>query len=307
MADWTLANIISKVRHVTGRYTSDEMTQNEVIQYINRYYQYTFPAEVKLDRNYTYAEFVTTPNVHIYDPPAGFTNFVPPATIDRLSLEWYQSPPAFSRNNPEQIFKITAFTGDGATVTFSTTLSQVPILPNTLIVSDNTEYFQDTNTNFNATQPVTLTGSAGGTGSINYSTGALSVTFNTAPASGQSIYVSYVQFVAGRPTAVLWFNNKFQFYNVPDQVYRFRVQAYSDVLVLKSDGTTAALFADLTDEPLLDQWGPAIAYGAARQIFSDYGELDAYQETTALYKEQLGYILRRTHQNLLNTRAAPNF
>ena len=50
-----------------------------------------------------------------------------------------------------------------------------------------------------------------------------------------------------------------------------------------------------------------IAYGAARDIFSDYGELDAYAETTELYKEQKNYVLTRTCQDLLNTRAAPNF
>lgn len=307
MANWSLSEIMDKVRKVTGRYTSDELTYNELLDYINKYYQYTFPAEVKLERNYVWAEFNTQPNVNIYDPPSGFTNFVPPATLDRLELYWYQDPAAFEQSNPESIYKTTAFTGDGATVTFSTTLSQVPILPNTLIVTDNTETFADTNTNFNATQPVALTGSAGGTGSINYSTGALSVTFNTAPSSGQAIYVSYVQFTAGRPTAVLWFRNKFQFYTVPDTVYRFRVQAYSDVLVVQADGTTRADFAVSTDAPLFDQWGQTIVYGAARQIHSNYGEMDAYAEVTQLYKEQLRYVMARTDQNLLNTRAAPNF
>lgn len=298
---------MSKVRKVTGRYTSDELSFNDLLDYINKYYQYTFPAEVKLDRNYTFAEFLTVPNQNIYDPPNGFVNFVPPATIDRLQLDWYQEPAAFFNNNPEQIYKTVAFTGDGATVAFSTTLSQVPILPNSLVITDNTETFQDTNTDFSATQPVAMTGSLGGAASINYSTGALAVNFNTAPTSGQSIYVSYVIFVAGIPTAVLWFQNKFQFFTVPDTVYRFRVQAYSDVLVLKADGTTAALFQDSTDTPLFDQWGLAIVYGTARQIHSSYGEMDAYQDITALYKEQLKYVMTRTDQNLLNTRSAPTF
>lgn len=307
MANWTLADIRQKVRQVTGRLAPSDLSNPQVDDYINKYFQYTFPAEVKLERNYTNATFNTTPNVNVYAAPAGYTNFVPPATIDWLDIEWYQDPAWFNENNPKQIYSATAFTGNGALVTFTTTLSQIPILPATLIVTDNTETFADTNTNFNATQPVALTGSAGGTGSINYSTGALSVTFNTAPASGRAITVSYVQFAAGRPVSVLWFNNQFEFFPVPDTVYRFNVQAYSDVLVRQISGTTTTTFQNDDDEPLFDQWGPAIAYGASRQILSDYGEMQAYAEVTALYKEQLAYVLRRTNQNLLNTRAAPNF
>ena len=116
-----------------------------------------------------------------------------------------------------------------------------------------------------------------------------------------------MQFQAGRPNAVLLYNNQFTFFPVPDTAYRFRVQAYSNVLVSKADGTTASTFTEGTDRPLLDEWGPAIAYGTARDIHSDYAEMEAYANVTILYREQLAYILRRTNNNLLNTRAAPHF
>jgi len=62
-----------------------------------------------------------------------------------------------------------------------------------------------------------------------------------------------------------------------------------------------------TQTPDLNEWGPCIAYGTSRDLFADYGEMDSYAETTILYKEQVSYILTRTAQDLLNTRAQPHF
>jgi hypothetical protein len=306
MADWTLAEIRSKVRQVTGRKSSTELSIAQLDEYINKYFQYTFPAEVKLERFHTYYEFLTEANVQSYTIPTGYVNFEPIATIDRLSLLWYQDPDSFYENNPENIGRQTIGTGDGATVTFTGTAGNFPVLPGSTVVTDNVETFQDTNTTY-TTANVTLVGSLGGSGTINYATGAVSVTFVTAPASGDNVTFSYIQYQAGRPTAVLLYNNQFTFFPVPDTAYRFRSKAYANTLVTTAAGANAPFFTDATDRPLLDEWGPAIAYGAARDIHADLGEIELYSQVTALYKEQLGYILRRTSQNLLNTRASPNF
>lgn len=306
MADWTLAEIRQKVRQVTGRFSQDEITNDQLDEYINKYFQYTFPAEVKLERFHTYYEFLTVPNQQSYDLPSGYVNFEPNATIDRLSVLWYQSPDSFYENNPENIGRQTIGTGDGATTLFTGTAGNFPVLPGTTVVTDNTETFEDTNTTY-TTGAVNMTGSLGGAGTITYSTGAVSVTFNTAPADGQDVYFSYIQYQAGRPTAVLLYNNQFTFFPVPDTAYRFRAKAWANTLVTTAAGNTGVQFVNATDKPLLDEWGPAIAYGTSRDIHADKGEMDAYAEVTALYKEQLAYILKRTNMNLLNTRAAPNF
>lgn len=297
MATWTLSEIRRKVRRVTGRLSPGELSNDQIDDYINQFYQYTFPAEVKLERKHTYYEFLTTPNQETYDfADTTYTNIEPPATMDSLSMLYYQDPAVFDSNNPQQISRTTPWTGDGATAAFSTTVTGFPILPDTLVITDNTETFEDTTTTY-TTADVTITGSLGGSATINYSTGSVSVTFNTAPTDGQNIYLSYTIFAPGRPTAVLFYNNQFKFYPVPDTAYRFKIKAYAYVTPLTSS----------TSIPDLNQWGPCIAYGAARDIHSDYGEMDAYQEVTALYKEQVAYVLNRTNQNLLNTRAAPVF
>ncbi len=306
MSNWTLAEIRKKARQVSGRYSLQELSNDQLDEYINKYFQYTFPAELKLERAHTFYEFLTVANQQKYTLPTGYTNFEPLATLDNLSLLWYQEPTSFSENNPENVGRQTIGTGDGTTTTFTGTAQSFPILPATTVVTDDLEVFEDTNTTFGITD-ITITGSLGGTATLNYSTGALSVTFNTAPLTGQSIRFSYIQFQAGRPTAVLLYNNQFTFFPVPDTAYRFNAKAYANTLVTTAAGVNAIEFVNATDRPLLDEWGPSIAYGTARDIHADYGEMDAYAEVTALYKEQLAYVLRRTNQNLLNTRAQPHF
>lgn len=296
MATWDLAAIRQLVRQVTGRYSEDELPTAELDTDINQYYQYTFPAEVKLERQYTYYEFLTTANQAYYDLPDGYTNLVPPAIIDWQDMLWYQDPGYFYQNNPLQIQQTTPWTGDGATQFFTTTNQGFPIMPGTLVITDNVEYFEDTNKNW-TTATVNITGTLGGTATVNYDTGVITVNFFTAPANGQNIYLTTALFNPGRPQAVLMFNNQLQFFPVPDTAYRFQCKAYKIVDPL----------VNATDRPPLDEWGPTIAYGTARNIMAKFGEMDAYAETTALYKEQVQYIYVRTEQNLLNTRSAPDF
>jgi|32_taG_2_1085360.scaffolds.fasta_scaffold05252_4 hypothetical protein len=297
MSTWTLADIRNKTRQVTGRYTENEMTTTQLDDYINKYYTLTFPAEVKLEEKHGYYEFTTSTNQAFYDvPQTTYTNFDSPATANNLDMLWYQDQVAFFENNPLQYTFLTPWTGDGSTTNFTTTVTGFPIYPATLTIYDGVELFQDTNQDW-TTSDVTLTGDQGGTATINYNDGTVDVTFNTAPSNGQEINLNYVIFQAGRPQAILMYNNQFQLYPVPDQAYIIKMGAYSVVTAL-----TAA-----TDTPDLSEWGPMIAYGAARNIFSDYGELDSYAEITALYKEQKNYVLTRTCQTLLNTRATPQF
>jgi hypothetical protein len=75
-------------------------------------------------------------------------------------------------------------TGDGSTKTFSATLSKAVVLAGSVSVTDGTEAFTDDGLG-------RLTGSAGGSGTINYGTGDLSVTFTVAPSSEQAVTGDY--------------------------------------------------------------------------------------------------------------------
>jgi len=297
MATWTLSNIQTKIRQVTGRFSPAEISNQELTQRINQYYTLTFPAEVKLEQKHVYYEFTTSANQAYYaQPETTFTNFEPPATCNNLSMLWYQNPAVYFENNPLQYTFLTPWTGDGATSNFTTTVTGFPIYPGTLTISDGVELFEDTSTTW-TTSDVNITGSLGGTLVLNYESGSVNVTFNSAPADGQLINLNYVIFAADRPQAILMYDNQFQLFPVPDQAYKIKMGAYSVVSEL----------VNATDTPDLNEWGPCIAYGTSRQIMADYGEMDGYAEVSQLYKEQVRYILTRTLQNLLNIRAMPNF
>jgi hypothetical protein len=81
-------------------------------------------------------------------------------------------------------------TGDGSTKTFTNTLVARTGVRTVfgLLISNATDTPVET---FIDNYDGTLTGSLGGTGTINYATGAVSVTFNTAPTNTETITASY--------------------------------------------------------------------------------------------------------------------
>ncbi len=286
---WQLSDIRRKVRQVTGRLSSNSLSTQKLDEYINNYYQFTFPAEVKLERQHTFYEFLTVPNQQEYTfPNTTYTNVEPPLYLNQKPLLYYQDPVVFKNENPVRVQKSTPWTGDAVTLAFTTTLQFPYILPTSVIITDNTETFTDNGAGV-------LTGDLGGTGTVVYTTGVINVSFNAAPASGQDIFLTVIQYQPGAPTSVLLYDNVFSFYPVPDTVYQCQIKAYKIIDPL----------VNATDTPVLEEWGPCISYGASRDIVIDFGESERYGEITQLYKEQIDYILTRTVQNLSNERARP--
>lgn len=78
----------------------------------------------------------------------------------------------------------TGLRGNGSHKTFSFTLPYVPVAVSTVTVTDGVESFTDDGAG-------NLTGSAGGSGTVNYTSGAVSVTFNAAPANLASIQTGW--------------------------------------------------------------------------------------------------------------------
>ncbi len=75
-------------------------------------------------------------------------------------------------------------TGDGATTTFSGTLSNSPVVRNTLTITAGSVTATDDGSG-------NLTGTGVSSGSINYDTGAWSITYSSAPSNGTSITADY--------------------------------------------------------------------------------------------------------------------
>lgn len=90
----------------------------------------------------------------------------------------------------EEVSSESIGTGDGIIVAFSGTLAKMPAEPGSVSVTDGVETFSDDGLG-------RLVGSAGGSGTIYYSSGAISVTFNAAPAAAADIAASYVTAIDG--------------------------------------------------------------------------------------------------------------
>lgn len=104
---------------------------------------------------------------------------------------------SFSRNySSDYVVEEPAETGDAVRTKFSGNLLHTPVRPYnasydySVVITDGTETFTDDGEGV-------LTGSEGGTGTIDYTTGAWSVTFNAAPGNGDAIVASYSQNMEG--------------------------------------------------------------------------------------------------------------
>lgn len=105
-------------------------------------------------------------------------------SVDTTGL--YLSTPDQIANN-STVIAFTVGSGDGTTKTFTGTISLTALnTAYSINITDNNELFTDNKNGI-------LLGSLGGTGTINYITGAYSVTFNTAPLAAQPITGTYYQ------------------------------------------------------------------------------------------------------------------
>ena len=293
MSNWTLSDIRTKVRNVTGSPSSDQISDSDLDDYINNYYVFTMPFELKEQITNQSLQFKTTPGTDVYAFPGGYFTDQPGAYADGFPLVFYQDVDVFYQDWPQQYAVDNIATGDGITAAFSGGLQNPPIIIGTLFITSDdptgTQLILEDQGNG------TLTGD--GAGTINYLTGAYSVTFSSIPAASAVIYAKYQGYSANRPQGVLFFNNEFTFRPVPDQAYAINMQGYVKPATLSAGG----------DMPLQKEWGPLIAYGAALEIFSDRGDEESYQSYFPIFKRYENVALGRTVQQLSAEQGVPRF
>lgn len=331
----TLSDIILKVRRITGRPSQNQLSDNDIIKYINTFYIYDMPEHLRLiSLRYNY-QFTTTANIAVYDLPTDiYLTDMPPVFIAGYQSYMTQSRENFFRINPSLNFlQQSVYVGNGSSVTPYTGqfLFNTPIMtgfkpnppgaftPNAqglmpaaslnwnVIVSalgapDSTSGIAPSYTLVDDGLGHLVSpddpGTTAGTGfvyqgTINYVTGAINITrfvdANLNPVAipnPNPINVQYIPYVASRPQSVVFYQDQFILYPIPDQAYTVSFEAYKY--------PSAFLATPGTQTPQLNEWWQYLAYGAADKIFADNGDLESLQRFRPLLEEQMTLVQRRT-------------
>jgi hypothetical protein len=290
---WNLLNIIAKVRNITGTPSDDQLSKQALVDYINHYYSFGMPHELKVQIENNFLDFKTTPGVNVYSFPGAYLTDSPGAYADGFPLIFYQDPDIFYQDWPQQYGVNIVGAGDGLNQTFNGTAQGFPIIIGTFFITDGVQVLQD---NGLGVLVDTATGGTG-TGTINYLTGAFTTTFQFAPALSMTVYIKYIAYQGNRPQGCMFFENQFTLMPVPDQVYQIRMQGFVFPNQLIDDG----------DTPTQPEWGPLIAYGAALEIFSDRGDTENYDRYFPMLKRQENVALGRTIQQYTAEQGVPRF
>jgi hypothetical protein len=97
-----------------------------------------------------------------------------------------------------------------------------------------------------------------------------------------------------RPTDVLYYNNELTFRAPPNTAYNIRIAAYRVEYEAATTENEDYLFRFLV-------------YGAALDVFADYGEMDKWRDIMPVFERYKSLVYARTYQQYQNQRTAPDF
>lgn len=115
------------------------------------------------------------------------------------------------------------------------------------------------------------------------------------PAQFYGIWPETQVYQPQRPQYALYYNNEITFRGPPDKVYQMKIQAYQVEIQI----TNGILETDYLYR--------YICYGAALDIFSDFGEMDKWNETFRAYQRYRALVYSRTYSQYQNQRPTPEF
>lgn len=297
----TLADIRTKVRRLTARGSPNQIDDNTIDQYINTYYLYDMPEALRFLKLQDVFTFQTTVNIDTYAYPSNnYTSCGPPAYCAGQQMQFFNDIDSFYRTWPKIQYIQQIATGNGTPGPYTGTITGTPFLRsvNTATAVSNVVNLLITGNTATGTTSALDDGIGGfiapAVGSINYTTGAVTVTFNTAIPAGNAITAEVVPFAAAQPRMILFAQNQFTLRPVPDKGYNIQVLAYRVPTDLLNANTS----------PELNEWWQLLAFGAAQKILVDNGDYEFATSMRPYYEEQFTLCMRRTMNQLTSQRTS---
>lgn len=334
MAIGTLESIILKARKLSGSGTNLQLTNAQIIDYINSFYLYDLPAEMrclKLKDKYT---FNTIRGIDTYPfDSEHYTTVEMPCYCAKREIKLFQDPWSFYGVNFNWQYQVNFAQGDSsvgpyvatslsarplirsvnnnpmvktpqyATTPYYPTPPPAPNFTNSMIPSRVQNILITANTALGSTQNVTDDGNGNligdGIGTIDYETGAIEITFNNIVPAGQDIQIQYNPMVnqMAIPQSILYFQNQFMLRPVPDKGYTVELVVYrqpSQALL----GTTDPDQPNLDGVPELTEWWELLAVGAAKKIYEDRLDTDGMMIMDKMLQERYEVAETRTYAQL---------
>jgi hypothetical protein len=296
MTTWDLNRLRYTIRKITGKYDIVQLPDSSfgeinlsnpagIDDYINDFYLYDMPEQLRTLRLKDFYKFVTLPNVGTYSIPQNILSVEPPIYIDNYQFAWYQSPDIFYRIWPELNFiNRNLFSPNGSLNTFTFFLTQTPVQQGTVVIGLNPnqnivpsqspvlENFTDRDypvpldlptqqffvnpglllSNLytgDINLPYNQWGVIPGTGSINYLSGQVILNYINTPPAGINTSCHYHPYVASRPRDIMMYQQQLFLRPIPNDSYSVKLMSYQMPTTVISSATNAI------NIPAVDQSG----------------------------------------------------
>ena len=215
----TLANIRTKARRLTASPSVNQLSEAALDEYINTFYLHDLPQHLKLLSLKKVLTAYVLPGIDTYDldinpsftaaTPTAYYSVEPPLYIAGYESYYTQSRAEFYRLYPT-VNAEDFVSGNGTAGPYAITITNTPVLRSNVTVSavdaggnalvaydDGAGGFIDNDTG------------AALVGAIDYTTGAITnLTFTGIITATENITAQSVPYVANRPSAVLFYDNK---------------------------------------------------------------------------------------------------
>lgn len=317
MPSATLAEIQTKVRRLTRSPSLSQLSDADLNKYINTFLVYNLPDQLRLFSLRTTLTFYTQPFVDQYetnttvatDPLYDFKNkylaIHQPIFIAGIQSFFTQQRDVFYGYWPQtNTIADTQLRGTGGAGPFAGTVTAHPMLQRSVIFSCNNAAGTSM---ILVDNPITGNNQFGNLivpnnpavtwGTINYVTGAYLFLFPAVTQVGATIWVENIAYQPGKPTSLLFYDEKFIIRPVPDKVYQVQMEA---------DITPTELI-NTTDNPFLKRAWMYIAFGASKLIFEDRLDYDSVNLIMPSFIEQENILLRSTLTQQANERTITVF